>query len=86
MPGDANVTSELSDEDWLSSGSLSNIARSTSVWAVESVSIRSPASCTVTLETAVPIFRLTLTGTGIGERTSTSCFPAWKPAAFTLRW
>ena len=32
MPGEARVTRELRDEDWLSSGSLLKRPRSTSVW------------------------------------------------------
>ena len=39
-----SVTSELTEDDWLSSGSLSNSARSTSVWQVESFSIKSSAA------------------------------------------
>ena len=40
-PGDVSVTSELTDEDWLSSGSSVNSSRSTSVWNVGSFSNRS---------------------------------------------
>ena len=42
-PGVVAVTSELSDDDWLSSGTLVNRSRSTSVWKVGSFSTRSPA-------------------------------------------
>ena len=42
-PGVVAVTSELSDDDWLSIGTLMNMSRSTSVWKVGSVSTRSPA-------------------------------------------
>ena len=73
MPGEASVTSELSDEDWLSSGSLSNRPRSTSVCVVDTVSSRSPAASTFTVVDAVPSCRLAFTSRGTGVLTATSC-------------
>ena len=46
-PGDASVTNELRDEDALSSGSLLNRSRSTSVCIMESPSSRSPRRSTL---------------------------------------
>jgi len=48
-PEEASVTSELTEEDWLSRGSLSKSPRSTSVWADGSVSSRSAPLSTVTV-------------------------------------
>ncbi len=83
-PGDASVTSELSDEDWLSSGSLSNNCRSTSVWVVGSVSTRSAPASTVTDVFACPMTRLNFSSVGTADRTSTSWFLTWKPSALAL--
>ncbi len=51
-PGVVAVTRELSEDDWLSIGTLMNMSRSTSVWNVGSVSTRSPEASTVTVEFA----------------------------------
>ena len=73
IPGDDSVTSELTDDDRLSSGILSNKPRSTSVWKVEVFSSRSPpAASTVTVSLEPLIWRVMLTVTGTIERTSTS--------------
>ena len=57
-PGVVSVTSELSVEDWLSSGTLMNRSRSTSIWKVGSSSIRSPRwTATVTDWVAGPILQ-----------------------------
>src|SRR5580692_10545942 len=53
-PGDASVTSELNEEDWLSSGTLLNKSRSTSVCPVGSFSTKSEPASTVT-EVDVPV-------------------------------
>ena len=52
--GRRRVTSELSEEDWLSSGNFWNSSRSTSVWKVGSFSTRSAAASTVTVVVAPP--------------------------------
>ena len=73
-PGVASVTNELSSDDELSSGIFSKSWRSTSVWNVESVSTRSPASlCTVTVSVAAPISIVIFKETGSDPCTSTSC-------------
>ena len=59
--GVVSVTRELSVEDWLSSGTLMNRSRSTSVWKVGSSSIRSPADSTVTVWLPPAICRIRLT-------------------------
>src|ERR1700752_468007 len=87
IPGVARVTNELTDEDWLSKGNLSNKFLSTSVWNVGSFSIKSPAlgspvTCVVELATC----NLTVTLTGTDERGSTSCTAGPKPAAVTVMW
>ena len=74
MPGVASVTSELTDDDALSSGNLSNNPRSTSVCDTDVFSIRfSLVLCTSTVVNAdpsvSPIFRFT----GTADRSSTSC-------------
>src|SRR6185437_9964230 len=71
-PGDASVTSELTDEDGLSKGSLSNNVRSMSVCAVESVSSRSAAASTVTVVAVPATQKVSLRLTGTEDRTSTS--------------
>ena len=48
-PGLVSVTSELREEDWLSSGTVMNMSRSTSVWKVGSFSMRSPPASTFTV-------------------------------------
>jgi hypothetical protein len=68
-PGDASVTSELSVEDWLSSGILSKSCRSTSVCVVGSVSTKSAAASTVTAVLVAPSASMNFSSTGSGERT-----------------
>src|SRR5208283_5504241 len=53
IPGVERVTSELSDDDALSKGSLSNNSLSMSEWKVGSFSTRSPAASTVTVSELV---------------------------------
>ena len=80
------MTSELTDDDWLSSGSLSNRFLSTSVWNVGSFSTRSPPSAstvTAVVDPATASFTDTFTGTE--DRGSTSCAYIVKPAAVTVR-
>jgi hypothetical protein len=60
-PGVVAVTSELSEEDSLSSGTLIKSSRSTSVWKVGSFSTRSPWASTVTVESALAICMTTFT-------------------------
>ena len=68
-PGDARVTSELRPEDWLSSGSFSNAARSMSEWKVGSLSVVGAAVTSTTVE--VPLTAsLALTVRGTKERIS----------------
>src|ERR1700758_4940404 len=83
-PGDANVTSELRDDDALSNGNLSNKPRSTSVCAVGSFSIRSEAPSTVTEVDAAPTFMWILGVTGNTELTSTSVATEAKPSFVTV--
>src|SRR3984885_14906408 len=70
-PGEERVTSELSADDWLSSGSLSKEPRSMSVWKLESDSSRSVAVTLTTVDDS-PTVRVGLTATGTVDRTSTS--------------
>src|SRR5580692_10161078 len=70
-PGDESVTSELSDDDWLSRGSLLNELRSRSVWKVESFSNRSLAVTLTTVEVS-PTVRVLFTVIGTNDRTSMS--------------
>ena len=73
IPGDDKVTRELSDDDALSRGILSNKPRSTSVWKVEVFSSKSwPAPSTVTVSLEPFTCRVMLTVTGTIDRTSTS--------------
>ena len=73
-PGEASVTSELTDDDWLSRGNFSNSERSMSVCGVDSVSISSPpCSVTFTDSLAAATCNATATFTVTCERTSTSC-------------
>jgi hypothetical protein len=39
-PGEERVTSELSEEDWLSSGTLAKASRSMEVWRLVSLRMR----------------------------------------------
>src|ERR1017187_4916020 len=86
IPGADNVTKELSDDDWLSSGSLSKRARSTSVWAVGSTSIKSEDSVvTVTVVFPPASSRVMLRLTGTPESSSTSWTCGAKPVALTVK-
>ena len=73
IPGVESVTEELTEDDALSSGSLSNAPLSTSVWAVESFSTRSPPASTVTVVVNPATCSLIATLIGTAERGSTSC-------------
>ena len=84
-PGDESVTSELTEEDELSSGSFSIRLRSRSVWSEESFSTRSSA-VTVTVVEAPPTRSAMVGVTGTVERTGTSSENDEKPGAFTDRW
>ena len=86
MPGEASVTSELSDEDWLSSGRSLNSLRSISVCAVESFSIRSFPPSTVTVVVVPASCRLIFSASGTADLTSTSCTYSAKPVAVTVMW
>src|SRR5580658_2973149 len=86
-PGEAKVTSELSDEDGLSRGTLSNKARSTSVCVVGSFSTKSPPFASTVTVVAVPLtFKLTSAFAGTADRTSTSSVELANPAALTTVW
>jgi len=63
-PGDARVTSELTEEDALSSGSLSIKPRSIFVCMVESFSTRSSTPVTTTVFVAAPSARAMFAVTG----------------------
>ena len=85
-PGLASVTSELTEDDALSSGILSNRPRSTSVWNVESSSIRSAAPpCTSTVWVVLSMASEMGRFTGTVERTVTSCTLLANPFAVTVR-
>ena len=84
-PGEERVTSELTEEEELSSGSFSIMFRSRSVCREESFSTRSPP-VTVTVVEAPPTCRLMTGVTGTDERTETSVVKALKPGAFATRW
>src|SRR6202041_826052 len=71
-PGVENVTRELTDEDALSTGSLSNRARSTSVWKVGSFSTKSPPPSTATVLELPATVRGIFNESGTDERTSMS--------------
>ena len=87
IPGVASVTSELTDEDALSSGSLSNrflIHVGVERGIVLDQSPPSAATVTCSLELATCSLIATLIGTL--ERGSTSCTADAKPVAVTVRW
>src|SRR6266851_9137961 len=86
IPGVDNVMNELTGEDALSSGILSNNPRSTSVWKVESFSTRSPPASTVTFVVDPATCSVMEALTGTAERGSTSCDCDAKPSALTVRW
>src|ERR1700739_1520903 len=67
-PGVVSVTRELSEEDSLSSGTLMNMSRSTSVWNVGSVSPKSPEDSTVTVELAAATRRTTFIDVPTADR------------------
>src|SRR5258708_27867030 len=73
IPGVASVTSELTEDEALSRGSLSNRFLSTSVWNVESFSTRSAPASTVTCVVDPATSNLMATLTGTADRGSTSC-------------
>jgi hypothetical protein len=79
-----SVTSELRPEDSLSSGTLMNNSRSTSVWKVESVSTRSPDASTVTVCEAPATWRTRLRLVPTTERISKLWLAGAKPLAETL--
>ncbi len=85
-PGVESVIRELIDDETLSSGSLSNKSRSTSVWAVGVTSRISSAPVTVMFVVAEPNTRFMFSVTGTVERTSTSWVKLAKPIAITVRW
>ena len=70
------VTRELSDEDWLSRGSLSNMSRSISVCVVDVVSIKSSPASTVSVCVSVPMARLIFNSKGTPDRILMSSVPA----------
>ena len=68
-------------------GSRSNALRSTSTWALGSVSTTAaPLASTVTLDSAAATGRIALTCTGTELRIATSCVKGLKPGAVTVRW
>src|ERR1700721_4326644 len=69
IPGVERVNSELTDDDALSKGSLSNKFLSTAVWKVGSFSTKSPPASTVTLSVDPDTLRLILTSKGTTEGT-----------------
>src|SRR5882757_11032706 len=84
-PGEERVTSELSEEEALSSGSLSMVERSMSVWKVESVSTRSePLSTTSTVVELPSRLSLTVEATGTTELTSMVWLEEAKPLSVTV--
>ncbi len=85
-PGEDRVTSELSEEDWLSSGSLLNASRSRSVWNVESFSSRSPLVFTSTVVEDPSTAKVVFSETGTVDRTSTSWLSVANPATEIERW
>ncbi len=67
-PGEDRVISELNSEEELSSGSLENSCRSTSVWNVGSFSSKSDASpSTVTLSAVPAIWTVIFRASGTAE-------------------
>src|ERR1700689_507536 len=72
IPGVESVTRELTEDEALSKGSLSNKFLSTSVWKVGSFSTKSPPASTVTLSEEPATLRPILTSNGTTDRTSTS--------------
>ncbi len=59
-PGEASVTSELNDDDWLSSGIFAKASRSIAVCRLVSLRIRSSASTLTTVDSPPTCSALTL--------------------------
>ena len=78
-PGVESVTSELTEEEELSSGSFSIMARSMSVCREVSFSTRS-SPVTVTVVDAPPTSNLMIGETATEERTCTSAVNGEKPS------
>jgi hypothetical protein len=86
IPGVERVTSELSDDEELSNGSLSNKALSMSEWKVGSFSSKSAAWASTVTEVVEPeTWRLMLTLTGTTDRTSTSRELGANPVTVTAK-
>ena len=85
-PGEARVTSELMDEETLSSGILAKRSRSTSVCPTGSASTRSPlVVVTLTTVLAEAICRVVVRAIGTKDCTSTVCEAGAMVLAVTVR-
>ena len=85
-PGEARVTSELMDEEMLSSGILAKRSRSTSVWPTGSASTRSPlVVVTSTTVLAEAICSVVVRAIGTKDCTSRVCVAGAMVLAATVR-